>query len=106
MGKQLYNCFESQSISIFDIIDHENAPNDTDDHNVYNHMHLGVFITSSACMDNINAAIGGVSLMVNKNAANVLFEVIKWNETIKIATFDGDPKTKIIVYYLLREHYN
>lgn len=57
-------------------------------------------------MDNINAAIGGVSLMVNKNAANVLFEVIKWNETIKIATFDGDPKTKIIVYYLPREHYN
>ena len=37
--------------------------------------------------------------MINKRASNVLSEVIKWNERIIIATFEGNPKTTIIVHY-------
>lgn len=39
--------------------------------------------------------------MVNEVAANVLFEVIKWNKRIIITPFDGNPKTNITVYYSL-----
>ena len=51
--------------------------------------------------------------MINKRASNVLSEVIKWNERIIIATFEGNPKTTITVHYLAvagddeaEQHYN
>ena len=51
--------------------------------------------------------------MINKRVSNVLSEVIKWNERIIIATFEGNPKTTIIVHYSpvegdneAEQHYN
>ena len=51
--------------------------------------------------------------MINKRASNVLSEVIKWNERIIIATFEGNPKITIIVNYSpvegddeAEQHYN
>ena len=51
--------------------------------------------------------------MINKKASNVLSEVIKWNERIIIATFEGNPKTTITFHYLpvegddeAEQHYN
>ena len=51
--------------------------------------------------------------MVNTSVNNVLSDLIKWNERIITATFDGNSKTTIIVHYSrvegndeAEEHYN
>ena len=98
--KKLYHCFESQSISILGIIDHKIVHNDNNGGGtVYKQVHSGLFITSPACRNYINAAVGGVGFMVNKIAANVLSGLINWNERIIIANFAGNPKTTIIEHH-------
>ena len=73
--------------------------NESDDDIVYNQVNSSLFISSSAWRNDVNASVGGVGIMINKRASNVLSEVIKWNERIIIATFEGNPQTTIIVHY-------
>ena len=77
--------------------------NESDDDIVYNQVNSRLFITSSPWRNHVNAAVGSVVIVINKWASNVLSEVIKWNERIIIATFEGNPKTTIIVQYSLVE---
>ena len=91
--KELFHFFDSQSITILGVIDHRIVHNESDDDIVYNQVNSSLFITSSAWRNDVNAAVGGVGIMINKRASNVLSEVTKWNERIIIATFDGNPKT-------------
>ena len=87
--------------------------NESDDDIVYKQVNSSLFITSSAWRKDANGAVGGVGIIINKRASNVLSEVIKWNERIIIATFEGNPKTTIIVHYSpvegddeAEQHYN
>ena len=97
--KGLFHCFDSQSITILGVIDHKIVHNESDEDIVYNQVNSSLFITYSAWRNDVNAAVGGVGIMINKRASNVLSEVIKWNERIIIATFEGNPKTTIFVHY-------
>ena len=97
--KELFHCFDSQSVTILGVMDHKIVHNESDDDIVYNQVNSSLFITCSAWWNDVNAAVGGVGIMINKRASNVLSEVIKWNERIIIATFEGNPKTTIIVHY-------
>ena len=97
--KELFHCFDSQSITILVVIDHKIVHNESDDDIVYNQVNSSLFITSSAWRNDVNAAVGGVGIMINKKASNVLSGVIKRNERIIIATFEGNPKTTIIFHY-------
>ena len=90
--KELFQGFDSQSITILGVIDHKIVHNESDDDIVYNQVNSSLFITSSAWRNDVNAAVGGVGIMINKRACNVQSEVIKWNERIIIATFEGNPK--------------
>ena len=111
--KELFHCFDSQLITILGVIDHKIVHNKIDDDIVYNQVNLSLFITSSAWSNDVNAAVGGVGFMINKRASNVLSEVIKWNERIIVARFEGNPKTTITVHYSpvevdgeAEQHYN
>ena len=98
--KELFHCFDSQSITILGVIDHKIVHNErSDDDIVYNQVNSSLFITSSAWRNDVNAAVGGVGIMINKRVSSVLSEVIQWNESIITATFEGNPKTTIIVHY-------
>ena len=111
--KELFHCFDSQSITILGVIDHKIVHNESDDDIVYNQVNSSLFNTSSSWRKDVNAAVGNVGIMINKRASNVLSGVIKWNERIIIATFEGNPKNTIIVHYSpvdgddeAEQHYN
>jgi len=59
--------------------------------------------TQSAWRNAQNAANGGVGLLVNKAAKNVLSNVKYINKRIMITTFNGNPTTTIIVNYAPQE---
>ena len=96
---ELLHCFRSQGISILGIIDHKIVHKSDDNDIVYKHFGNDLFITSSAWRNNANAAVGGVGMVLDKKAENTLSDVKKWNNRIIIATFDGNPKTTVIVHY-------
>ena len=74
--KELFHCFDSQSITFLSVIDHKIVHNESDDDIVYNQVNSSLFITSSVWRNDVNAAVGGVGNMINKRASNVLSEVI------------------------------
>ena len=56
-------------------------------------------ITTSAWRNANNVPIGGLGLVMNMAAESNLANLIKWNERILIATFNGNPAFTIIVHY-------
>ena len=48
-----------------------------------------VIITLSAWRNNANAAVGGVGIVVSKNAEDTLAEITKYNNRILVAHFNG-----------------
>ena len=58
-----------------------------------------IIITSSAWKNNANAAVGGVGIVVSKNAEDTLAEITKYNDRILVAHFNGNPRTTITVSY-------
>ena len=70
-------------------------------------------ITSSAWRNASNAAVGGVGLMLSKQATQTLSEVVPHNKGIITAHFSGNPAVSAIVHYsptegsdTAEEHYN
>ena len=57
------------------------------------------FITSSAWRNSQNAAVGGVGLLLSPQAKRALGEVTSVSNRILKATFEGSPRTTIIVAY-------
>ena len=58
-----------------------------------------VTITSCAWINNANAAVGGVGIVASKNAEGTLAEITKYNNRIRVAHFNGNPRTTVIVHY-------
>ncbi|XP_072025208.1 craniofacial development protein 2-like [Amphiura filiformis] len=56
-------------------------------------------ITTSATKNDAGAAVGGVGILLNKNAKNSLASVRTHNNRILIANFQGNPATTVIVTY-------
>ena len=70
-------------------------------------------ITSSAWRNTSNAAVGGVGLMLSKQATQSLSEVVPLNKRIITAHFIGNPAISVTVHYsptegsdTAEEHYN
>ena len=58
-----------------------------------------IIITSSTWRNNANALVGGVGIVVSKNAEDTLAEITKYNNRILVAHFNSNPRTIIIVHY-------
>ncbi|XP_072050156.1 craniofacial development protein 2-like [Amphiura filiformis] len=56
-------------------------------------------ITTSATKNDAGAAVGGVGILLNKNAENSLASVRSHKNRIRIANFQGNPATPVIVTY-------
>ena len=56
-------------------------------------------ITCSAWKNSINATIGGIGILLNKNAYNSLNCIEKISNRILVAHFNGNPKATITVCY-------
>ena len=54
---------------------------------------------SSAWRNTSNAAVGGVGVMLSKQATQALSEVVPQNECIITAHFSGNPAISVIVHY-------
>ena len=93
---ELINSMSRHSISILAIIDHKICHEDEIN---YEQLDRHTLITSSAWRNANNASAGGVGIIVNRNAECNLAEIIKFNDRILIAHFNGNPATSIIVHY-------
>ena len=59
-----------------------------------------LLITSSATQNTINAAIGGVGVLLKLHAKLALESIETISERTMIATFNGNPKCKVISTYI------
>ena len=92
------NC-DQQSIAILGFIDNKIVHDD--DRALIQNYESRVLITTSAWRNSINAAVGGVGLMISKSAESALAEIKPVNERIMIFHFNGNgfPSLSIIVHY-------
>ena len=65
----------------------------------YEHIDNHLLVTSSAWRNNAQAAVGGVGLLLNRDAENALSDVTQISDRVIKATFSGNPETTIIVAY-------
>ncbi|MEE8288342.1 MAG: reverse transcriptase domain-containing protein [Nitrosomonadaceae bacterium] len=65
----------------------------------YENIQGRTLITSSAWRNSAGAATGGVGILLNTKAAGALSSVIRHDERILVATFQGNPATTIIITY-------
>ena len=56
-------------------------------------------ITTTANINSIGAAVGGVGILLNTRAKDALASIRPYNDRILIANFQGNPATTIIVTY-------
>ena len=87
---------EKQGISIVGIQEHRRIH---EDELLYKHIDNHLLITSSAWRNSAQASQGGVGIILNKAAEQVLCDVNKISNRIIKATFSGNPATSIIVAY-------
>ncbi|XP_072036995.1 uncharacterized protein [Amphiura filiformis] len=106
--RNLVNCKKVISISTMNvhvrtIREHQCREELVSNLNEYNVEVLGIqehrIITTSATKNDAGAAVGGVGILLNKNAKNSLASVRSHNNRILIANFQGNPATTVIVTY-------
>ena len=58
-----------------------------------------ILVTSSATLNNSNAAVGGVGVAMSKNCLNSLLSVESISPRILVFTFTGNPQTTVVCCY-------
>ena len=108
--EELARNFQDKGICILGIVDHKIVHEDPV---TFQQFDEATMITSSAWRNTSNAAVGGVGLMLNKQATQALLKVVSHNERIITAHFSGKPAISVIVHYsptegsdTAEEHYN
>ena len=110
--EELARNFQDKGICILGILDHKIVHEDPVTSQQFDE---ATMITSSAWRNTSNAAVhvGGVGLMLSKQAKQALSEVVPHNERIITAHFSGNPAISAIVHYSPTEgsdtaekHYN
>jgi hypothetical protein len=93
---ELVSHMEKQNISIVGLQEHRRVHTEE---LLYKNMDKHLLVTSSAWRNNAQAATGGVGIIMNKAAEQVLSDVTKISDRIIKASFAGNPETTIIVAY-------
>ena len=108
--EELARNFQDKGICILGIVDHKIVHEDPV---TFQQFDEATMITSSAWRNTSNATVGGVGLMLSKQATQALSEVVPRNERIITAHFSGNPAISVIVHYsptegsdTAEEHYN
>ena len=97
--KELANIFSKINLSILTISDHKLVHSKDDDEVKYWKLENCTLITTSAWRNAQGAAVGGVGIMLNKQAEKSLAEVTSVNQRIMVTTFNGNPNTSVISTY-------
>ena len=97
--KELANIFNKVNLSILAISDHKIVHTKDDDEVKYWSLENCTLITTSAWRNSQGSAVGGVGIVVNKQAEKSLAEVRSVNERILVSTFNGNPSTTVISNY-------
>ena len=97
--KELANIFNKVKLTILTISDHKIVHGKDDDKIKYWKLENCTLFTSSAWGITQEAAVGGVGILIDKQAEKSLAEVKSENERILIATFNGSPNTTVIANY-------
>ena len=95
ISELIYN-LKAQNISIAGLQEHRRV---YDEEIKYQNFEDHFLITASAWRNSSQAATGGVGIIINKQAEQVLSDVDKISDHILKATFAGNPATTIIVAY-------
>ena len=93
---ELIHHMDTYNISIVAIQEHRRVHSDE---LLYKHMDKHLVVTASAWRNTAQAATGGVGLVMNSAAEQVLCDVNKISDRIIVATFAGNPETTVIVVY-------
>ena len=93
---ELFHLFTKTGLTMLGIVDHKIVHEEEIVHSKHDNNTL---ITTSAWRNDCNAAQGGVGIMINKTAADLLAEVVPVNKRTLIVHFNGNPKMSIIVTY-------
>ena len=59
----------------------------------------GIFVSTSACKNSVNAAIGGVGILLSSCAFRSLNSIVRTHPRIMCATFNGNLSTTIVSCY-------
>ena len=87
------------------IQEHRILHKDNDPELICHDIGKSILFTASAYRNEINATIGGIGLVVQKQLLPLLTSIKKVNDRILIATFSGNPKTVIISCYSPHNHF-
>ena len=108
--EELARNFQDKGICILGIVDHKIVHEDPV---TFQQFDEATMIMSSAWRNTSNAAVGGVGLMLSKQATQALSEVVPHNVCIITAHFSGNPAISVTVHYsrtegsdTAEEHYN
>ena len=69
----------------------------TNDHYYYYLIRIVSFVTVSAWKNSVNAAVGGVGLLIGPRALKMLNSVEKIQPRMMAATFNGNPRATILL---------
>ena len=87
--------WQDKGISILGIVDHKIVHEDPV---TFQQFDEATMITSSAWHNTSNASVGGVGLMLSKQATQALSEVVPLNKRIITAHFIGNPAISVTVH--------
>ena len=97
--KELANIFNKVNLSILAISDHKIVHTKDDDKIKYWKLDNCTLITSSAWRNSQGAAVGGIGILLSKQAEKSISEVTSVNQRILVVTFNGNPATTVIANY-------
>lgn len=94
---ELARIFNATNIHILGVVDHKIVHEDEDIKT--EQLNNCTLITSSAWRNESNASSGGVGVLINKKLEDTLSTIDTINKRIIVASFNGNPKSTIIVHY-------